>query len=188
MKNQLLQIPSVSVSWLSLRCIGNYIINEHIQCVYGFKWRAKGANVESTEKWKRDSLFIDKRGKLRNFNHKRVSRKKGGSLRGQGWKYGSGFVDGIFPVLSPIAQEILNFVQKEMDVNRIWSSLDNLPPTNTTWDDLIIIAVRLRLNKMWDPIVVRLMDISYISRRPKLLTSNFKKFDASLLRTRMRSS
>lgn len=85
---------------------------------------------------------------------------KGGSLRGQGWKYGSGFVDGIFPVLSPIAQEILNFVQKEMDVNRIWSSLDNLPPTNTTWDDLISIAVRLRLNKMWDPIVVVLSLVS----------------------------
>lgn len=75
-------------------------------------------------------------------------------MRGQGWKYGSGFVDGIFPVLSPIAQEILNFVQKEKDVSRIWYSLDTLPPTNTTWDDLINIAVRLRLNKQWDPIIV----------------------------------
>lgn len=78
----------------------------------------------------------------------------GGSLRGQGWKYGSGFVDGVFPVLSPIALEILNFVQKEEDVSRIWYSLDTLPPTNTTWDDLISIAVRLRLNKKWDPIIV----------------------------------
>lgn len=78
----------------------------------------------------------------------------GGSLRGQGWKYGSGFVDGIFPVLSPIAQQILNFLQKEVDLNRIWSSLDNLPLTNTTWDDLISIAVRLRLNKQWSPIIL----------------------------------
>lgn len=78
----------------------------------------------------------------------------GGSLRGQGWKYGSGFVDGIFPVLSPMAQQILKFVQKEEDVNRIQSSLDTLPPTNTTWDDIITVLVQLRLNKEWDPIIV----------------------------------
>ncbi|THG17470.1 hypothetical protein TEA_006860 [Camellia sinensis var. sinensis] len=74
--------------------------------------------------------------------------------RGKGWKYGSGFVDGIFFVRSPIAQQILNFVQKEVDVNRIWSSLDTLPPTNTTWDDIITVAVQLRLNKRWDPIIL----------------------------------
>lgn len=57
-------------------------------------------------------------------------------------------------MLNPAAQAILNFVQKEVDVNRVWASLDNLPPTNTTWDDLISIAVRLRLNKQWDPIIL----------------------------------
>lgn len=77
----------------------------------------------------------------------------GGSLRSRGWKYGSGFVDGIFPVLSPVAQQILNFVQKEMDIDRMWSCLDTLPFTNNTWDDLINVAVQLRLNKQWDAII-----------------------------------
>lgn len=75
-------------------------------------------------------------------------------MRGQGWKYGSGFVDGIFPVLSPVAQGFLNFVQNEPDKTRICSSLDNLAPTNTTWDDLISIIVRLRLKKQWESIVL----------------------------------
>ncbi|XWS16027.1 hypothetical protein CRYUN_Cryun34aG0051000 [Craigia yunnanensis] len=75
-------------------------------------------------------------------------------VEGQGWKYGSGFVDGVFPVLSPIAQQILDFVQKEVDADRVWGSLDNLSPSHTTWDDLINVAVQLRLNKKWDPIVL----------------------------------
>ena len=78
----------------------------------------------------------------------------GGSLRGRGWKYGSGFVDGIFPVMSPIAQQILDFVQKEERSNRIWGSLDSLSPNHTTWDDIINVAVQLRLNKQWDAIVL----------------------------------
>ncbi|KAJ6748168.1 hypothetical protein OIU79_029320 [Salix purpurea] len=52
---------------------------------------------------------ISTKGKWRIFDHKKMSRKRCGSLRGQGWKYGSGFVDGIFPVLSPVAHQILNF-------------------------------------------------------------------------------
>ncbi|KAK1281998.1 Pentatricopeptide repeat-containing protein [Acorus calamus] len=79
--------------------------------------------------------------------------QKGGSLRGRGWKYGSGFVDGIFPVLSPVAQEILTYVQKEVESSKVWASLDNLAPTHATWDDLINVAVQLRLNKQWIPIV-----------------------------------
>lgn len=75
-------------------------------------------------------------------------------MRGQGWKYGSGFVDGIFPVLSPIAQKILKFVQKEVDLNTVWAALDTLPATHDTWDDIINVAVQLRLNKQWDPIVL----------------------------------
>lgn len=78
----------------------------------------------------------------------------GGSLRGKGWKYGSGFVDGIFPVLSPTAQQILRFVQREVDSNTIWDAFDSLPPTHATWDDLINVSVQLRLNKKWDPIVL----------------------------------
>lgn len=78
----------------------------------------------------------------------------GGSLRGKGWKYGSGFVDGIFPVLSPTAQQILRFVQREVDSNTIWDAFDSLPPTHATWDDLINVSVQLRLNKKWDPIAL----------------------------------
>ena len=63
-------------------------------------------------------------------------------------------MDGVFPVLSPIAQQILDFVQKEVDADRVWGSLNNLSPTHTTWDDLINVAVQLRLNKKWDPIVL----------------------------------
>lgn len=62
---------------LSVKCPANYVINEQRHCECGgFRWRAKGPSVQSTEKWKRDSLFIDKRGKLRNFDHKKVSRKR----------------------------------------------------------------------------------------------------------------
>lgn len=78
----------------------------------------------------------------------------GGSLRGRGWKYGSGFVDGIFPVLSPIALQILEFAQNDPDFNKLWSSLDTLPASHTTWDDVINVVVQLRLNKQWDSIVL----------------------------------
>lgn len=78
----------------------------------------------------------------------------GGSLRGKGWKYGSGFVDGIFPVLSPIAQQILNFIQKEVDPNIVGAALDTLPATHAMWDDLINVAVQLRFNKQWDLIIL----------------------------------
>lgn len=63
---------------LSIKYPANYIITELKHCECGFNLKAKGASsVEPTEKWKRDGLFIDKRGKLRHFNHKKVSRKKG---------------------------------------------------------------------------------------------------------------
>lgn len=78
----------------------------------------------------------------------------GGSLRGRGWKYGSGFVDGIFPVLGPLAQQIMDFVREEVDYMGLWDSLDMLPATNSTWDDIISVAVQLRLNKKWGPIIL----------------------------------
>ncbi|KAJ4825732.1 hypothetical protein Tsubulata_035305 [Turnera subulata] len=119
--------------------------------------RAKSSGPDGIEKYKHTGLYIDKRGKWRSFDRKKLSRERCGTLRGKGWKYGSGFVDGIFPVLSPIAQKILQFVQKEVDPNTVWGALDTLPPTHATWDDLINVAVQLRLNKKWDPIVLHLL-------------------------------
>eukprot|EP00268_Persea_americana_P013446 TRINITY_DN15905_c1_g1_i2.p1 TRINITY_DN15905_c1_g1~~TRINITY_DN15905_c1_g1_i2.p1 ORF type:complete len:280 (-),score=52.84 TRINITY_DN15905_c1_g1_i2:406-1245(-) len=107
----------------------------------------------TVEKGKCDRFFLDRRGALRSFDAKRLSRKKGGALRGRGWKYGSGFVDGVFPVLSPRAQEILKFLQKECDVSKTWASLDTLTPTHSSWDDLIDVAIQLRCSKHWDSVV-----------------------------------
>lgn len=84
----------------------------------------------------------------------KLSLRPGGSLRGRGWKYGSGFVDGIFPVLGPLAQQIMDFVREEVDYMGLWDSLDMLPATNSTWDDIISVAVQLRLNKKWGPIIL----------------------------------
>lgn len=75
-------------------------------------------------------------------------------MRGRGWKYGSGFVDGIFPVLGPTAQQIMDFVREEVDYMGLWDFLDTLPATNSTWDDIISVAVQLRLNKKWAPIIL----------------------------------
>ncbi|URE16031.1 PPR repeat [Musa troglodytarum] len=114
--------------------------------------RGKDTSITIGEE-RNENIFLDKRGKWRVSNPKKLSRKRGGSLRGRGWKYGSGFVDGVFPVLSPMAQQILKFVQRESDAAKIWASLDTLPPTHNLWDDLINTSVQLRLNKQWDPIV-----------------------------------
>lgn len=78
----------------------------------------------------------------------------GGSLRGRGWKYGSGFVDGVFPVMSPTGQQILDLVQKEVDKSSIWEILDTLPASHTIWDDIINVTVQLRLNKQWGSIIL----------------------------------
>lgn len=75
-------------------------------------------------------------------------------MRGKGWKYGSSFVDGVFPVLSPIAQQLLSFLHEATDVGRVQACLDSLPPTHETWDDLINVAVQLRLNKQWDYVIL----------------------------------
>lgn len=117
-------------------------------------WKVKCSKIEAPEKFKRDSTYVDRRGKFRSFNRKKLSRKRCGGLRGRGWKFGSGFIDGIFPVLSPIAQKILEVVEQDTDSDRIWSVLDTLPQTHTTWDDVVNVAVQLRLNKKWDGIVV----------------------------------
>lgn len=104
---------------------------------------------------KHQGAYIDKDGEARTFDRKKISRKRGGAMRGRGWKYGSGFVDGVFPVLSPMAQDILELVQKGTDTAKVWEALDNVPPTHALWDDVLNVAVQLRLNRQWDPIISR---------------------------------
>ncbi|KAH9611179.1 hypothetical protein KSS87_001334 [Heliosperma pusillum] len=113
----------------------------------------KCSNVDVPKRFKRDSIYVDKRGKFRSFNKKKLSRKRCGGLRGRGWKFGSGFIDGVFPVLSPIAQKIIELLEEEADRSKIWSILDTLPATHDTWDDLMNVSVQLRLNKKWDLIL-----------------------------------
>jgi hypothetical protein len=90
---------------------------------------------------------------LKWFIETKIHLHAGGAMRGRGWKYGSGFVDGVFPVLSPMAQDILDFVQKETDAAKIWESLDKIPPAHNLWDDILNVAVQLRLNRQLDPII-----------------------------------
>uniref|UniRef100_A0ACD5V6I7 Uncharacterized protein n=1 Tax=Avena sativa TaxID=4498 RepID=A0ACD5V6I7_AVESA len=124
-------------------------------------------------KKKYDGAYIDRDGAARTFDRKKMSRKRGGAMRGRGWKYGSGFVDGVFPVLSPMAQDILHLVQKGTDVAKIWESLDNIPPTHSLWDDILNVAVQLRLNRQWDPIISVCEWIVYRSSfRPDVICYN----------------
>ncbi|CAN1281957.1 Pentatricopeptide repeat-containing protein At2g35130 [Linum perenne] len=129
---------------------------------------------ETAEKSRRESLYLDKHGKWRSFTPRKISRKRCGSLRGRGWKYGSGFVDGIFPVMSPTSQQILKLVQEEeVEDTAVWKALDNLLPTHDTWDDLIDVAVQLRLNKQWHPIVLICQWMLYRSRfKPDVICYN----------------
>lgn len=169
-------------SRLIVKCNISYVFIERRSCKTEFSWKAKSSNGRDAEKSKPDSFYIDKRGKFRSFDHKKLSRKRctnfgpilttyykwftmyclnllihcfwiGGSLRGRGWKYGSGFVDGIFPVMSPTAEKIMDLVQEEVDKNRIWQVLGSLPASHAIWDDIINVAVQLRLNKQWDQIM-----------------------------------
>ncbi|EEC72578.1 hypothetical protein OsI_06020 [Oryza sativa Indica Group] len=122
---------------------------------------------------KYNGAYIDKDGVSRTFDRKKISRKRGGAMRGRGWKYGSGFVDGVFPVLSPMAQDILEFVQKGTDVAKIWESLDNIPSTHNLFDDLVNVAVQFRMNKKWDLIIPVCEWILYRSSfRPDIICYN----------------
>lgn len=56
-------------------------------------------------------------------------------------------------MLSPMAQDILELVQKGTDVAKIWESLDNIPRAHDLWDDIVNVAVQLRLNRQWEPII-----------------------------------
>lgn len=80
--------------------------------------------------------------------------RAGGAIKGRGWKYGSGFVDGVFPVLSPMAQDVLELVQtRGTDAASVWESLDKIPQAHDLWDDIVNVAVQLRLNRQWEPII-----------------------------------
>jgi myo-inositol-1(or 4)-monophosphatase len=52
-----------------------------------------------------------------------------------------------------MAQDILELVQKGTDVAKVWESLDSIPATHSLWDDILNVAVQLRLNRQWDPII-----------------------------------
>lgn len=176
--------PVIQISNLFDQCLrGTCFISSNVFmcCVYQdlrmhkshSRWKVKCLKVRASEKIKRDNIYVDKRGKLRSFNNKKLSRKRGGGLRGRGWKFGSGFIDGIFPVLSPLAQKIIELLEKEADSNRIWASLDTLPQTHSTWDDIINVAVQLRMKKKWDLIVVLCQWVLYRSSfRPDIMCYN----------------
>ncbi|POO04136.1 Pentatricopeptide repeat [Trema orientale] len=159
---------------LIVKCNINCIFVERTSFKSEFRWKATSSNSGAVEKSKADSFYIDKRGKFRSFNHKKLSRKRCGSLRGRGWKYGSGFVDGIFPVMSPTAQKILDLVlEEEVDQKRIWGVLDTLPASHAIWDDIINVAVQLRLNKQWDPIMLMFEWLLYKSSfKPDVICYN----------------
>uniref|UniRef100_A0A803L4Z6 Pentatricopeptide repeat-containing protein n=1 Tax=Chenopodium quinoa TaxID=63459 RepID=A0A803L4Z6_CHEQI len=136
-------------------------------------WKVKCSDVEVPQKLKHEDTYVDRRDKFRRFNRKKLSRKRCGGLRGRGWKFGSGFIDGVFPVLSPIALKILELVEQNEDIDRIWTALDTLPRTHTTWDDIVNVAVQLRLNKKWDEIVVLCQWIFHRSSfKPDILCYN----------------
>ncbi|KAJ4891681.1 Pentatricopeptide repeat-containing protein [Raphanus sativus] len=142
--------PVMLVAGTALNCLFIDTSGFHRYVSFGVT-HFNGGVVKSCRK---EGFVIDERGKLKRFNKKKLSRRRCGSLRGRGWKYGSGFVDGIFPVLSPIAQKILSFIQRETDPEKVADVLGTLPSTHASWDDLINVAVQLRLNKKWDPIVL----------------------------------
>ncbi|KAJ1278065.1 hypothetical protein BS78_04G051600 [Paspalum vaginatum] len=125
------------------------------------------------KKPRKEGAYIDKDGVARTFDRKKISRKRGGGMRSRGWKYGSGFVDGVFPVLSPMAQDILEFVQKGTDAAKIWDSLDQIPPAHDLWDDIVNVTVQLRLNRKWEPIITVCEWILYRSSfRPDIICYN----------------
>ncbi|KAL0770650.1 hypothetical protein Bca101_035801 [Brassica carinata] len=144
-------IPLELVAGNALNCLFTDTSSFQRYLRFGVTHFNGGGVVKSCRK---EGFVIDERGKLKRFNKKKLSRRRCGSLRGRGWKYGSGFVDGIFPVLSPIAQKILSFIQRETDPEKVADVLGTLPSTHASWDDLINVAVQLRLNKKWDPIVL----------------------------------
>ncbi|KAH7545648.1 hypothetical protein FEM48_Zijuj01G0115600 [Ziziphus jujuba var. spinosa] len=78
--------------------------------------KAKLSAGGAVKKSKPDGIYMDKRGKVRRFNPKKLSRKICGSLRGRGWTYGSGFIDGIFPLISPTARQLLDILLKEVEL------------------------------------------------------------------------
>lgn len=61
---------------LNSLCTVNHTFIEPRYCMNESEWKANDASRVALEKFKRDSVYIDKTGKLRNFNHKKLSRKR----------------------------------------------------------------------------------------------------------------
>lgn len=62
---------------LVVQCTLSYIFVEPRSCKVNFQLTSDNSNSGAVEKGKRDSVFIDKHGKFRSFNFKKLSRKKG---------------------------------------------------------------------------------------------------------------
>lgn len=57
-------------------------------------------------------------------------------------------------MLSPMAQDVLELVQtRGTDAASVWESLDKIPQAHDLWDDIVNVAVQLRLNRQWEPII-----------------------------------
>lgn len=53
-----------------------YIFIGPRSCKSDYRWKAKSSNGGAVEKNKREGLYIDKRGKFRSFDPKKMSRKR----------------------------------------------------------------------------------------------------------------
>lgn len=54
----------------------SYIFVAPRSCKFDVRWKGKSSNGRAVEKSKGDGLYIDKRGKFRSFNNKKLSRKR----------------------------------------------------------------------------------------------------------------
>ncbi|GKB11476.1 hypothetical protein Tco_0845399, partial [Tanacetum coccineum] len=73
-RRALFDFPSSFV--LSIKLAVNCFLIYPRSCDCNYRWTTKSSDAQRSEKFKRDSLYIDKQGKLTSFNHKKVSRKR----------------------------------------------------------------------------------------------------------------
>uniref|UniRef100_A0A0D9WXY4 Uncharacterized protein n=1 Tax=Leersia perrieri TaxID=77586 RepID=A0A0D9WXY4_9ORYZ len=84
----------------------------------------------------------------------KTARSTMGTMRGRGWKYGSWFVDRVFPVLSPMEHNILEFVHKGTHVGI---------PSHNLFDDLLNV-------ENWGPVILVCEQILHMnSFRPEFI-------------------
>jgi hypothetical protein len=70
-----LLIPDVICRLNSGLCTLNHTFIEPRCCINESEWKSNDSSSVALKKFKKDSVYIDKNGKLRNFNHKKLSRK-----------------------------------------------------------------------------------------------------------------